>query len=90
MTKKRIAFVLLGGVLLFVGIIAVVVFIRGDSWKSKAVSAIQSRVSTELIVGDVDISIWSEFPKISVDLLDIKILESNYTNSSSENFLLEA
>jgi len=90
MTKKRIAFLLLGGVLLFVGIIAVVVFIRGDSWKSKAVSAIQSRVSTELIVGDVDISIWSEFPKISVDLLDIKILESNYTNSSSENFLLEA
>jgi hypothetical protein len=90
MKKKRIAFLLIGGVLLLVGVISVFVFISGDSWKLKAVEAIQSRVNTELVIGAVDISIWSEFPMISVDLLDIKILESNITNTSSENYLLEA
>ena len=90
MTKKRIAFLLVGGALLLVGAISVFVYVSGDAWKLKAVEAIQSRVNTELVIGDVDISIWSEFPMISIDLLDIKILESNITNKSSKNYLLEA
>lgn len=90
MTKKRIALLLVGGVLLFVGVIAVLVFVSGDSWKIKAVEAIQSRVKTEIVVGDVDISIWSEFPRISIDLLDIKILESSLANASRDKYLLEA
>ena len=73
MTKKRFLASLFLFLLISVGSIAGYIFFKGDMWKDIALNAINDNISTSIVVEDVEISIFSTFPQISVDLLNVKI-----------------
>lgn len=73
MTKKRILVNLFFILVISLGGLAGYVFFKGDMWKDIALNAINDNISTSIVVEDVEISIFSTFPQISVDLVDVKI-----------------
>ena len=73
MTKKRILVNLFFILVISLGGLAGYVFFKGDMWKDIALNAINDNISTSIVVEDVEISLFSTFPQISVDLLDVKI-----------------
>ncbi|MBM71223.1 MAG: hypothetical protein CL847_00365 [Crocinitomicaceae bacterium] len=74
MTKKKILLSLLLLLLVTVGGVSSYVLIKGDVWKELALKSINDNITTSLIVDDVEVSILSSFPQISVDLKDVRLV----------------
>jgi hypothetical protein len=71
MSYKRIVIIVVAIVTCIVGGITLAVLLNGEHWKAVAVESINKELLTELSVGDVGISVWSEFPQVTVDLHDV-------------------
>ncbi len=74
MTKKKILLSLLLLLLVTVGGVASYVLIKGEAWKELALKSINDNITTSLIVDDVEVSMLSSFPQISVDLKDVRLV----------------
>ena len=73
MTKNGIVASLVLFLLILVGGIVAFVFLKEDVWRDVALKAINDNISTEMVVDDVDVSFWSSFPQMSVDLQNVRI-----------------
>ena len=82
MTKKRLGVLIVLGLVLIVGLVVTLVLLNGEKWKALAVDTINENVTTEVHISDVEINLFSEFPKISVNLLDVEIEGADNSNSS--------
>ena len=76
MSYKRIVLIALATVTFVVGGISLAVLLNGDHWKATALEKVNNELLTELSVREIGISIWSEFPKVTVDLHDVILLGS--------------
>ena len=76
MSYKRIVIIVVAIVTCIVGGITLAVLLNGEHWKATAVESINKELLTELSVRDVGISVWTEFPKVSVDLNEVILLGS--------------
>ena len=76
MSYKRIVIIVVAIVTCIVGGITLAVLLNGEHWKATAVESINKELLTELKVRDVGISVWAEFPKVSVDLNEVILLGS--------------
>ena len=76
MSYKRIVLIALAVVTFVVGGISLAVLLNGNHWKATALEKVNNELLTELSVRDIGISIWSEFPKVTVDLHDVILLGS--------------
>lgn len=90
MTKKRLVLVIVLGLVLILGLVLTLTLVNGEKWKSLVVDTISKNVTTELVIEDVEINLFSEFPKISVDLLNVNIAGLNVGNSKDPIPLLDA
>lgn len=90
MTKKRLGVIIVLGLVLIVGLVVTLVLLNGEKWKALAVDTINENVTTEVHISDVEINLFSEFPKISVNLLDVEIEGADNSNSSDTPVLLSA
>ncbi|MDE0916745.1 MAG: hypothetical protein OSA04_00420 [Flavobacteriales bacterium] len=76
MSYKRIVLIALAIVTIVVGVITLAVLLNENHWKSTALEKVNNELLTELSVRDVGVSIWREFPKVTVDLYDVILLGS--------------
>ena len=90
MTKRRLVIVILLGLVLISGVVLTITVLNGEKWKSLAVDTISENITTELVISDVEINLFSEFPKISIELLDVEIEGLDDSNSSDAKPLLIA
>jgi hypothetical protein len=70
---KITAFLLL--LFLLIPLIAVSFF--GGSIAAAVVSALNSRLQTEIVVADYEVSFWANFPSLSVELSDVRVAGSD-------------
>ena len=73
MTKKRVGAIILFILLISIGGLCALVFLKGDAWKELALNAINENITTQMHAGDVDVSFLSTFPSVSVDINDVEI-----------------
>ena len=76
MSYKRIALIALAIATFVVGAISLTVLLNGNHWKATALEKVNNELLTEISVRDVGISIWREFPKVTVDLHDVILMGS--------------
>jgi hypothetical protein len=76
MSYRRIVIIFVAIVTCIVGGITLAVLFNGEHWKAIAIESINKELLTELSVKDVGISVWAEFPKVTVDLNDVILLGS--------------
>ena len=76
MSYKRIVLIALATVTFVLGGVSLAVLLNGDHWKATALEKVNHELLTELSVREIGISIWSEFPKVTVDLHDVILLGS--------------
>ena len=88
MTKKRLVVVIVLGLSLLMGVVLTITLLNGEKWKALAVDTISGNITTELVISDVEINIFSEFPRISIELLDVEI--EGLDNSGDTKSLLSA
>jgi hypothetical protein len=89
MTKRRLLSTIVITLLLVVGVISALVFTKGDAWKEFAVESVNENINTHLEVGDVEISVWSTFPQISIILHDVTIEGTKNRASDDPSVLLQ-
>ena len=88
MSYKRIVIIVVAIVTCIVGGITLAVLLNGDHWKATAVESINKELLTELSVRDVGISVWAEFPKVSVDLNEVILLGSvNHVGETADTLI---
>jgi len=90
MSYKRIVLVALAIVTFIVGGISLAVLLNGNHWKATALEKLNNELLTELSVRDVGVSIWREFPKVTVDLHDVILLGSVSHIGETSDTLLKA
>ena len=61
---------------------ALLVSLRGASWKAQAVEAVNTRLQGDLDVADITLSWWNGFPDVSVDLGQITL-----TNAAQDTLI---
>ena len=89
MTRGRLLVLLSLALLLVIGVISAIIFAKGDAWKEFALESVNENVSTNVEVGEVDITVWSTFPQISVDLHNVKIEGAKNRASDEASSLVE-
>ena len=90
MSYKRIVLVAISIVTFVVGGISLAILLNGSHWKATALEKVNNELLTELSVGDIGISIWSEFPKVTIDLQDVMLLGSVSHIGETADTLLKA
>lgn len=70
---KRIALTVIGLVLLTLISLSTIVFFYKDDIIAKAVQSLQENLISKSNYSDIDISVWSSFPLLAVDMKDIFI-----------------
>lgn len=78
MSYKRIALIALAIATFVVGAISLTVLLNGNHWKATALEKVNNELLTEISVRDVGISIWREFPKVTVDLHDVILMVTSF------------
>lgn len=72
---KRILLYILSGLLLLTGIFILIVFSNRDQLKQYALQQINSQLTAKVDVQQVELSLFSHFPRVSIDFNTIKISE---------------
>ena len=90
MSYKRIALIALTIATVVVGALSLAVLLNGNHWKATALEKVNNELLTEISVGDVGISIWREFPKVTVDLHDVILLGSVSHMGETSDTLIKA
>ena len=90
MTKKRLVVVIVLGLSLLMAVVLAITLLNGEKWKALAVDTISENITTELVISDVEINIFSEFPRISIELLDVEIEGLDNSNAGDTKSLLSA
>ena len=90
MSYRRIVTVALAVVTFIVGGITLAVLLKGEHWKATALEKVKDKLLTELSVRDIGISVWAEFPKVTVDLQDVILLGSVSHIGETADTLLKA
>jgi hypothetical protein len=90
MSYRRIVIVALAVVTFIVGGITLAVLLKGEHWKATALDKVKDKLLTELSVRDIGISVWAEFPKVTVDLQDVMLLGSVSHIGETADTLLKA
>ena len=90
MSYKRIILIALAIVTIVVGGLSLAVMLNENHWKSTALEKVNNELLTELSVRDVGVSIWREFPKVTVDLYDVILLGSASHIGETSDTLVKA
>ena len=90
MSYKRIILIALAIVTIVVGGLSLAVLLNENHWKSSALEKVNNELLTELSVRDVGVSIWREFPKVTVDLYDVILLGSASHIGETSDTLIKA
>ena len=90
MSYRRIVIIALSVVTFIVGGITLAVLLKGEHWKATALDKVKDGLLTELSVRDMGISVWAEFPKVTVDLEDVMLLGSVSHIGETADTLLKA
>ena len=83
---KRILLVLLAVILLLAGTAYVLVLIYKDDLSEKVITAAREKYGAIIEVGQVNVSFWDNWPRVSVEFADLK-LRSTLAPQGSEDLL---
>ncbi len=74
---KYLAWFIGGAVVLFIALLLVVTMLFGDEMKERVIAEMNDHIQTEInIRGGVEFSVFSQFPKASLELKDIVVMGS--------------
>ncbi|HIO59848.1 MAG TPA: hypothetical protein EYN28_06715, partial [Flavobacteriales bacterium] len=90
MSRKRIVIVVVAAVAFFLGAITLFVLINGDRFKSFALESMNEKLSTELSVEEMGLSVWAEFPMVTVDLKKVVLMGSVSHSGATADTLIRA
>ncbi|PCJ81642.1 MAG: hypothetical protein COA49_03795 [Bacteroidetes bacterium] len=90
MSRGRIVIFVVAAVALILGAITSFVLMNGDKFKTFAVESVNDKLSTKLSVSEVGLSVWAEFPMVTVDLRDVVLMGSVSHASAKADTLIRA
>ena len=90
MSRKRIVIIVVAAVAFFLGAITLFVLINGDRFKSFALESMNEKLSTELSVEEMGLSVWAEFPMVTVNLKKVVLMGSVSHSGATADTLIRA
>jgi len=89
-SRKRIVIIVVAAVAFFLGAITLFVLINGDRFKSFALESMNEKLSTELSVEEMGLSVWAEFPMVTVNLKKVVLMGSVSHSGATADTLIRA